>query len=80
MPDSPKELIEEEMAADPFEPLGPEDLDPPDPEQKARPSEEFAKVALDTPPILNSSFELERVFDEGDPEVPPQVVQEEAEV
>jgi hypothetical protein len=68
MPETPKGLTEEELAPDPIEPLGPEDLDPPDPQQKARPAEEFAqaRVATDTPVILNDGFEVARVLDEED--------------
>jgi hypothetical protein len=66
MPESPTGLTEEETRPDQVEPLRPEDSSSGEPQQQARPSAEFDKEPKDAPPILNASFEVERVLDDGE--------------
>jgi hypothetical protein len=67
MPETPTELTDEEKTPDDEEELRPEDSpDSPEPMQQARPSEEFDKIALDTGPILDDSFGVDPVLDDGD--------------
>jgi hypothetical protein len=63
MPEGPMALTDEEKEEEQPEKLSDADAD-------ARPSEEFAKVALDTGSVVNSSHDVQHVLDDFD--VPPE--------